>query len=201
MQQLRRDYAAAVFNELHEKYEAEIQRLSKIIANKEEALTKLGKVRGQKIVFLDDSVIEVEPTARNAVVLRSQGMRVALSAQTLDMGERHQHYVDGPAVHLILGRTTMSAAEPHQASGCCGLSGVRPEVRTFMRICETVLKENDYKGGWKKMSRRQLEQRLQQEVRELLVATDLDDVVKEACDVANFAMMIADVSYPGRLGD
>jgi len=68
---------------------------------------------------------------------------------------------------------------------------VREEVRWFAEKMEEVLKENDHKGGEEALS---LFWMLQDEVRELEVALWYKEgnVVKECCDVANFAMMIAD---------
>jgi len=71
---------------------------------------------------------------------------------------------------------------------------VREEVKWFAERMEKVLKENDHKGGWKGIGVLDLFWTLQDEVRELEAALwyGEGDVVKECCDVANFAMMIAD---------
>jgi NTP pyrophosphatase (non-canonical NTP hydrolase) len=71
----------------------------------------------------------------------------------------------------------------------------RPEVIAFADAMEAKLRVNDYKGGWKHSPTAWLIARLIQEVGELAVsiAGDFDeDVLYEAADVANFAMMIVD---------
>jgi len=85
----------------------------------------------------------------------------------------------------------------------------RREVCWFAEKMETVLQENDYKGGWKDCNINWLFRRLVDEVFELAIAlskvnqhawnnplntTAKSDVVKEAVDIANFAMMIADLA-------
>lgn len=77
----------------------------------------------------------------------------------------------------------------------------RPEVIAFAMAMEAKLQKNDHKGGWDGMTPRKLLQRLKQETRELdrlLPARRKSpgtraDVLGEAADVANFAMMVADV--------
>jgi len=85
---------------------------------------------------------------------------------------------------------------------------VRPEVRVFARLMEERLKANDHKGGWKKCTFSYLVARLLQEVNDELIPALLErdqvlpstsiKVAKEAADVANFAMMIADRAYSGK---
>lgn len=80
----------------------------------------------------------------------------------------------------------------------------RPEVRAFARLMEERLRENDHKRGWQDNLPHALLRRLRQETDELEAAMpwrtgrrkwqeDLRMAI-EAADVANFAMMIADVS-------
>jgi NTP pyrophosphatase (non-canonical NTP hydrolase) len=61
---------------------------------------------------------------------------------------------------------------------------------------ERVLKENDHKGGWNDIQALVLLNQLKEETTELADAIENDTspehVIKEATDVANFAMMIAD---------
>lgn len=72
---------------------------------------------------------------------------------------------------------------------------LRPEVEAFAQAMECALRANDHKPGWKNDAPSALIDRLYQEVRELdrtpMAAPDA--VLKEAADVANFAMMVADV--------
>ena len=70
---------------------------------------------------------------------------------------------------------------------------LRAEVQLFAAAMERELRANDYKGGWTHMTMRRLMTRLRQEVEELENADGTESVMREAADVANFAMMIADV--------
>lgn len=83
----------------------------------------------------------------------------------------------------------------------------RPSVRWFAEQMELALQRNDRKGGWSNCSDDFLWQRLGSEREELRYAmfpddpsaVDKEQVVAEAADVANFAMMIADNHGP-RIG-
>lgn len=71
---------------------------------------------------------------------------------------------------------------------------LRPEVAAFAALMEQRLRENDHKPGWKEDDPRELYERLDEEAGELDYALAIrDGIAKEAADVANFAMMIADV--------
>lgn len=82
----------------------------------------------------------------------------------------------------------------------------RPEVLFMALNMEMELRNNDGKSGWKSDQAHRLYDRLCTESNELAQALDgdakgkvnKDKVRKEAADVANFAMMIADVcgAYP-----
>lgn len=75
----------------------------------------------------------------------------------------------------------------------------RPEVAWFAGIMEERMRANDHKGGWRGDRPADLMLRLYQEAAELYeeirpgYSTVPSRVEKEAADVANFAMMIADV--------
>ena len=88
-------------------------------------------------------------------------------------------------------------------------TGIRPVILAFAVEMERKLVENDHKGGWRECKNRYLFNRLAEESWELknqvkaykreskkdsefsgLAA--MMDVRKEAADVANFALMIAD---------
>ena len=87
------------------------------------------------------------------------------------------------------------------------LSDCRPEVLAFALLMERELRANDHKPGWKEDSPEVLAQRVRQEAAELLeVASDhyantrtpvppllRDKIAEETADVANMAMMVADV--------
>lgn len=79
----------------------------------------------------------------------------------------------------------------------------RPEVRWFARKMEERLRANDHKGGWNNCDTEWLLGRLNEEVEELESEFDRkersghailrpESIAREAADVANFAMMIAD---------
>jgi NTP pyrophosphatase (non-canonical NTP hydrolase) len=75
---------------------------------------------------------------------------------------------------------------------------LRPEVQKFAEAMEEQLRANDHKPGWKKDHPRMLGPRLEEEMRELQAeveraARNPKQILKEAADVANFAMMVADV--------
>lgn len=72
----------------------------------------------------------------------------------------------------------------------------RPEIETFAAAMERKLRAHDHKPHWSEAEIAYLLRRLSQELGELRRAirdwSSVDDVVDEAADVANFAMMIAD---------
>lgn len=72
---------------------------------------------------------------------------------------------------------------------------MREEVVQFAQRMEEKLADNDHKPGWKHCSREELFTSLLLEVDELEDALfDGGNVIDEAVDVANFAMMIADIT-------
>jgi NTP pyrophosphatase (non-canonical NTP hydrolase) len=85
---------------------------------------------------------------------------------------------------------------------------MRPEVRAFANLMERELRNNDHKGGWKNDSAEDLMKRVLEEALELSEEVKINfgrtpeqrayDIGEEAADVANMAMMVADVC--GALG-
>ncbi len=72
---------------------------------------------------------------------------------------------------------------------------LRPEVLAFALAMEKRLRDNDHKAGWHEASDQYLLHRLYEEVIELqwaLAEPQEDNVIREAADVANFSMMLAD---------
>lgn len=79
---------------------------------------------------------------------------------------------------------------------------VRGEIMSFASQMEAKMKENDDRNGWEYEGYLWLLSRLKQETKELKLAikcairlecrANLSEVIREAADVANFAMMIAD---------
>lgn len=81
----------------------------------------------------------------------------------------------------------------------------RASVLWFAEQMELALRRNDHKGGWGAMSQEVLVARCGDEVVELRQCWDgltgkqvrgSSDIIAEAADVANFAMMVADLSGP-----
>ncbi len=72
----------------------------------------------------------------------------------------------------------------------------RNSVARFARSMEVVLKQNDRKGGWSNLSKNSMFNSLTSEVFELheaIIKGQLGpEITKECCDIANYAMMIAD---------
>ena len=81
----------------------------------------------------------------------------------------------------------------------------RPELARFARHMEDKLRENDGKRHWRNCDVGYLRRRLRTETRELFALLDRErrrpgraspeaarEIAREAADVANFAMMIAD---------
>lgn len=73
---------------------------------------------------------------------------------------------------------------------------LRPEVLAFARLMEAKLRTHDHdrgRQGWKDDDPKALYDRLLDEVKELAFELWNKGTADEAVDVANFAMMIADV--------
>lgn len=77
------------------------------------------------------------------------------------------------------------------------MDGIRAELVWFAEEMEKKLRENDHKGGWDGCDPWGLIVRTYEELGELCDAytsgEDPDTVIREAADVANFAMMVADI--------
>jgi hypothetical protein len=81
----------------------------------------------------------------------------------------------------------------------------RKEVRWFAQFMEARLRANDHKGGWLDCPIESLLPRIYDEYRELLnavtgkpihqVPDDIQAIIDECADVANFAMMVADLVH------
>jgi len=82
------------------------------------------------------------------------------------------------------------------------LPTLRPEVAAFAVAMEERLRANDHKGGWRDCDPWWLLRRIFDEYRELRVAFvrcnmgqgEREEILREAADVANFCLMVADVS-------
>jgi hypothetical protein len=86
---------------------------------------------------------------------------------------------------------------------------LRPAVEWFAVRMEKKLRENDHKGGWLNCTLRYLLVRMKNERDELVAAIhkakrhagcdywrseDAELVIREAADVSNFALMVADIA-------
>jgi len=76
---------------------------------------------------------------------------------------------------------------------------VAPRLRLFLNQMYLKLRENDHKGDWRlELSIPELWELLEDEIEELAQAINSNlgsqEIVRECADVANFAMMIADVA-------
>ena len=76
---------------------------------------------------------------------------------------------------------------------------IQRPLKIFWSLMEQKLRENEHKGGWAGDSPISLWKRLREEANELMAEIvagseiDPQEIAREAADVANFAMMIADV--------
>lgn len=128
------------------------------------------EVLAAEVEALRERVAELSPTVADAVraaaadVLKASNMRASPPpTATQDASERE-----------------------HKRS-------LRPEILMFAGIMERELAANDHKGGWENDQPEALLRRLREETAELVRAVGGEgDVVSEAADVANFAMMIWD---------
>jgi len=76
---------------------------------------------------------------------------------------------------------------------------VAPRLRLFLNQMYLKLRENDHKGDWRlELGIPELWELLEDEIEELAQAINSNlgsqEIVRECADVANFAMMIADVA-------
>lgn len=78
---------------------------------------------------------------------------------------------------------------------------LRPPVQWFAQKMEAVLKANDHKTGWLGCDSYWLMDQINIQMRQLDRAMrdhqDFKWVIKQCCDISNFAMMIADKHYNG----
>lgn len=98
-----------------------------------------------------------------------------------------------PMVKKLVVELLQAAARLPEGVDAVEALGIRPSVLWFALRMEEQLRKNDWKGGWERDEAAALLSRLHEETRELAQAVGGEgDVVKEAADVANFAMMNAD---------
>ena len=101
-------------------------------------------------------------------------------------------------VERVRGTTERTLGVSETSSG----GPIRHEVEVMAHAMEHKLRENDHKGGWELVSIDELFDLLIGEVDELREAIrcgNFIDIMLEAADVANYAMMIAWNSMKGKL--
>lgn len=84
------------------------------------------------------------------------------------------------------------------------LEDYKPEMRRFFDAMAYKLFKNAHKGKWEGMDINNLIQKLRDEVDELdtaVINDDMFDIVFEAADVANFAMMVSAVAISSMAGE
>lgn len=153
------------------------ERLREQVRELENAAVMLGPVTG-----LHDAV----KTAKEKI------LRIASELHGLDS----QWDCSNTAVGWLAGRLWSKESE--------GEIELRPAVVWFAQLMERKLRACAWKGGWEELSLGTLAAAMREEVAELDGAldalltddgpTNLHAVAQEAADVANFAMMIADVA-------
>ena len=105
-------------------------------------------------------------------------------------------YVDHPIVALQ-SRLSASEARVARLKKVAEAIEVRSPVAFMSSAMEDVLKQNDHKGGWEKCSINFLMSKLDEEhdeLRKAMIRKELipEEILHEAVDIANVAMMIAD---------
>ena len=127
--------------------------------------------------------------------------RIALEGMVSRYTGYHERYLSGQ--HRALVDVEWELQEGRfDASELPEPEGLREPVRWFAELMEDKLRENDYKGGWDNENIYWLWERLREETSELLAAIDATrdlyadpiNIALEAADIANFAMMIADLA-------
>lgn len=122
--------------------------------------------------------------------------------------EEELEHAQNLAVKLIEDNDKLEARIKELKEKLSLYENMRPEVLAFSEEMERILKANDHKGGWKRrdVTVTYLKRRLTQEISEFerALAAQIEiypgnarskaAVLSEACDVANFLMMICDVA-------
>lgn len=146
-------------------------------------------------VSMSDSWLEGQEEAADAILALLSPPDTGLASVVSDKERLTESLQESSA---LMREATQTIKGLRQALTTGG-SGWRPEVRAFADLMEAQLRKNDHKPGWKNDRPHSLLKRLYDEAAELGHAMPYDDdfeaevVGLEAADVANFAMMIADV--------
>lgn len=136
---------------------------------------------------------EREETATEAIL-----DRMGIPRRDDAPGDLHGDLTTPARVEITESKLAAALAEVERVRG--RLESLRPTVRRFAEVMEQKLRDNHHKGGWDDCRPLDLLKRLFEEADELEGAIrDHGEewnghvVAREAADVANFAMMIADV--------
>ncbi|NBJ13243.1 hypothetical protein [Microvirga arsenatis] len=144
------------------------------------------------------SDLSIEALRTENMRLREENKRLTTQARVFETEVNDLKTLD---THAEWQRLDKLLAEAEAAASM--VSYLRPEVLAFALLMEQQLRANDHKPGWKNDAPVVLMDRLHEEAAELHEALKQGDyrehIALEAADVANFAMMIADVC--GCLGE
>ncbi|MEF2243988.1 hypothetical protein [Paenibacillus sp. IITD108] len=145
-------------------------------------------------VLSDQLIDEIQQHAKTAaenVLLRGEAARLRSALERIHYLVLTDLDVFEKLVKQITTEALSGDTEPVGAQ-------IRETVQWFAEQMEMKLRENDHKGGWEECSLDWLYSRLCQETKELWRSIDhpstYNMVALEAADVANFAMMIADIA-------
>lgn len=161
-------------------------------------LALVAVARAAEIGHTQDSCQEMGiPSHRCALCEALKGIRIYGDAETAKTAARARG--QGGVVVALYPSSSLPEAKPAMPEPV----SLRPEVLAFAQAMEAQLRANDHKPGWRNDKPENLFVRLTEEASELdheiaqkyvrETLFDPAEVLKEAADVANFAMMIADV--------
>lgn len=168
------------------------------------------RVHGQFEVGHRVRLVSAESETTQSALLDASGRGLVLG------GEYTVENLDGDCVGLRCTVGIVWLVATRDLRHVIGAVEPRPLIRWFAEQMELKLRENDHKGGWHEDEPMALLKRVRQETKELSDAiencgppncgcreagcqhtsfftqTTAEDVVREAADVANMAMMVAD---------
>lgn len=130
-------------------------------------------------------------------VQHSEGQSLDGGLPSLPPVRESRPVIGGTAIPPAPLRPVPALGEAPRALQPVRRSPVRVQVRRMSLLMELKLRKNDFKGGWSNVPVHKLLDLLEAEVRELREAVESGDpldIAQECADVANYAMMVADVS-------
>ena len=125
--------------------------------------------------------------------LYSEVQRLRAALEDIRYQVQQSDHPAGLGILATINQALSTTTEPTRAER------VREPVAWFAQQMEAKLRENDHKGGWQNCSWDWLVERIYRETKELWIEVGRVDIepkriIREAADVANFAMMIADIA-------